>query len=113
MSSSMASCSPACSLAQPQLRHPMRLSQSRADFAIAAKRGKRGQGSSNSGNGLGLLQIEPDGSNMWRLTAAVDSIESGGVGSPVLICGMRCCNVATARPTVKTPDTSPHVGPYW
>lgn len=58
------------------MRHPQR----RADFAVAAKRGKRGKGGGNSGTGLGLLHIEPDGSNMWRLTAAVDSIESGGVG---------------------------------
>ena len=64
-----------------------RCRQQRPDVAAAAKRGKRSQGSSQSGSskgagtrGPGLLQVEPDGSDVWRLESAVDSIQSGGVG---------------------------------
>lgn len=83
----MACCSPACSLAQQQLRRPHR----RADGAVAAKRGKRSQGGGSSGPGPGLLQIEPDGANVWRLSAAVDSIQGGGVCHAVQHPSCRCC----------------------
>lgn len=75
VSGSSACCSPACSIAQQPLRHSHR----RAGVSVAAKRSKRSQGGGSGTSGPGLHQIEPDGSDIWRLGAAVDSIQAGGV----------------------------------
>ncbi len=82
-SNAIAGTSPACGQARWSVHwRPHRTPRRCRHVTVAAKKGRRGGGGgSTSSSGLGLLQIEEDGSDVWRLSAAVDSIQSGGVST--------------------------------
>lgn len=48
--------------------------------ASAARGGKKGKGGSGGGGGDGqMIQIDEDGSDLWRLDPAIEAIRNGGV----------------------------------
>ena len=52
--------------------------------ASAARNAKRGKGAGGGSGGDGqLIQVEEDGSDVWRLEPALQSIRSGGVRSRI------------------------------
>ena len=60
-------------------------------FAKSAKRAKYSQTSSLPSQGQPLfIQVEPDGSDVWRLDVVVDALKSGSVS--FMACFVKRCN---------------------
>lgn len=61
-------------------------------FAKSAKRVKYSQANSRLARGRPLfIEVEPDGSDVWRLDAVVDALKAGSVSLRArLLCELRC-----------------------
>lgn len=49
-------------------------------IATAARKARRPQGKAGSGSQLGIVEVEADGSDVWRLDRVAECLQQGGVG---------------------------------